>query len=93
MALEDTTNRKIFVKTIVEENILTLSVSDNGPGINGINLKDIWLPGQTSNPNGTGLGLTIVRDAVYDLGGKVRANANGEYGGADIIVEIPILGI
>lgn len=93
VALENTNNRKIFVKTIVEENILTLSVSDNGPGIIGINLKDIWLPGQTSNPNGTGLGLTIVRDAVYDLGGKVRANENGEYGGADIIVEIPILGI
>ena len=93
VALEDTPNRKIFVKTVVEEYLLILSVSDNGPGINGINLKDIWLPGQTSNPNGTGLGLTIVRDAVYDLGGKVRANEKGEYGGADIIVEIPILGI
>lgn len=51
------------------------------------------MPGETTNPNGTGLGLTIVRDAVYDLGGKVRANANGEHGGAEIIVEIPILGI
>lgn len=93
VALEDSTkSRKIFISTVIEENVLTLTVSDNGPGIVGITLRDIWLPGQTSNPNGTGLGLTIVRDAVYDLGGKVRANAHGSHGGADIIVEIPILG-
>jgi signal transduction histidine kinase len=93
VALEDTNNRQIYIKTIVEDNILTLTVSDNGPGIRGIALRDIWLPGETTNPNGTGLGLTIVRDAVYDLAGKVRANANGEFGGADLIVEIPIIGV
>lgn len=93
-ALEDVTKqRQIFIRTIVDDNILSLTVSDNGPGIKGLSLRDIWLPGETSYPNGTGLGLTIVRDAVHDLGGKVSANANGEYGGADIIVEIPILGI
>lgn len=93
VALEDTRKRQIYIKTIVEENILLLTVSDNGPGIIGINVKDIWLPGHTTNPNGTGLGLTIVRDAVYDLGGKVSANAKGEFGGADVMVEIPILGV
>jgi signal transduction histidine kinase len=85
--------RDIFLETEVHENVLIFTVSDNGPGIKGINLKDIWLPGQTTNPNGTGLGLTIVRDAVHDLSGKVKAVASGKLGGADIIIEIPIIGI
>lgn len=94
VVLEDVnTDRNIYIQTEVEENVLTLTVSDNGPGITGISLRDIWLPGHTSSPTGTGLGLTIVRDAVVDLGGKVRANAHGKQGGADIIIEIPILGI
>ena len=94
VALENTTgNRQIKIITLIQENILVLTVADNGPGIKDIPIKEIWLPGHTTNPNGTGLGLTIVRDAVFDLGGKVRAVANGELGGAEIIVEIPIIGI
>lgn len=65
---------------------------DNGPGIRGINVSDIWLPGETTYPNGTGLGLTIVRDTVQDLGGSVDAVGQGELGGAEIIIQLPILG-
>jgi signal transduction histidine kinase len=94
VALEGSTgNRQILIKTVVQENILSLSVSDNGPGIEGIAIKDIWLPGQTTNPNGTGLGLTIVRDAVSDLGGNVRAIPHSGLGGAEIIVELLIIGL
>jgi C4-dicarboxylate-specific signal transduction histidine kinase len=39
------------------------------------------------------LGLTIVRDAVTDLGGRVDAIEKGELGGAEIIIELPILGV
>ena len=87
-----TAKRKILIRTSVEEGVLTLRVLDNGPGIQDINIKDIWLPGRTSQPNGTGLGLTIVRDAVKDLSGEVDAVTQGELGGAEIIVELPILG-
>jgi len=86
-------NRMIKIKTSVEENIFIMSISDNGLGINGIDVKDIWLPGQTTNPNGTGLGLTIVKDAVQDLSGSVSAVAKSDIGGAEIIVELPIIGI
>lgn len=85
-------NREILIKTEIQDEIITIIVSDNGSGIDGISLKEIWLPGQTTNPNGTGLGLTIVRDAVTDIGGEVRANRHGILGGADLIVELPIIG-
>ena len=42
--------------------------------------------------SGTGLGLTIVRDAVRDLDGDVDAREHGDLGGAEIIVQVPILG-
>lgn len=94
-AFEDSaeTARLIRVSTSIEDAIWRLRFSDNGPGIAGIALKDIWLPGNTTRPNGTGLGLTIVRDAVSDLNGTVSVSSTSELGGATFIVEIPILGV
>lgn len=88
----DTRDRVIRVSTSISQDRWTLTVHDNGPGIQGIRKTDIWLPGRTTRKNGTGLGLTIVRDAVKDLGGEVDAIEKGELGGAVIIVELPILG-
>jgi len=84
--------RKVVIRTQIAGNILTLRVLDNATGIVGISTKDIWLPGYSTRPNGTGLGLTIVRDAVADLGGTVDAIEHGELGGAEFIIELPILG-
>ena len=84
--------RRILITTQVSENTLLISVKDNGPGINGLPVDEIWLPGRTSIPGGTGLGLTIVKDSVSDLGGQVHAIAKGELGGAEIVVSLPLMG-
>ena len=84
--------RKICVQTELEDQFWILRVLDSGPGFQNIALEDIWLPGQTTRPNGTGLGLTIVRDAAKDLGGTVEAVTAGELGGAEILIRLPILG-
>lgn len=83
--------RVIEIASEVVQDRWLLSVSDNGPGIRGIPKFDIWLPGRTTRKHGTGLGLTIVRDATKDLGGRVRATENGKLGGAVITVELPII--
>ena len=70
---------------------LLLKVRDNGPGIDGLPLEDIWLPGQSTTPGGTGLGLTIVKDAVTELGGAVEAQARGALGWAEFVVTLPLL--
>jgi C4-dicarboxylate-specific signal transduction histidine kinase len=82
--------RTIQVRTEVVKDTLLLTVMDNGPGIRGIALEDIWLPGRTTKTNGTGLGLTIVRDVVDDLQGSVRATTQGALGGAEFIVALPV---
>jgi signal transduction histidine kinase len=87
-----TAKRQIAIRTEILDSVLILRVLDSGPGIQGVSKKDIWLPGVTTRPNGTGLGLTIVRDAVLDLGGSVDAVEESELGGAEILIELPILG-
>jgi C4-dicarboxylate-specific signal transduction histidine kinase len=75
------------------EDVLVMRVKDNGPGLLDIRKRDIWLPGQSTRIGGTGLGLTIVRDTVADVGGKVDANETSDLGGAEIVIEIPIIGL
>ena len=84
--------RRLSVATHVSKNTLLISVKDNGPGIVNLPVDEIWVPGRTSIPGGTGLGLTIVKDSVSDLGGQVHAIAKGELGGAEIVVALPLLG-
>ncbi|WP_375492669.1 ATP-binding protein [uncultured Nostoc sp.] len=84
--------RKVIIRTEVEGSDLKIEVLDNGLGINNIKLDEIWLPGKTTREGGTGLGLTIVRDSVTDLGGMVKAISKGELGGAKFIVKLTLLG-
>ena len=89
---DGTMERRIRIATAIEDHQWRLVVSDNGPGIVHISTSDIWLPGRTTRRNGTGLGLTIVRDAVRDLNGEVDAMEHGDLGGAEITVQLPLLG-
>ena len=89
---DGTMGRRMRIATVIEDRQWWLVVSDNGPGIVNISKRDIWLPGRTTRKNGTGLGLTIARDAVRDLGGEVDAREHGDLGGAEITVQLPLLG-
>jgi signal transduction histidine kinase len=84
--------RQVVIITELSGDYVRIKVLDNGSGISGLALDKIWLPGETTTVGGTGLGLTIVKDSVTDLGGKVHAIANGKLGGAEFIVELPLLG-
>jgi signal transduction histidine kinase len=86
-------DRVIRIRTRLEERVgttgITICVDDSGPGILGLPLSAIWLPGKTTRDNGTGLGLTIVRDIVGDLRGQQEARKKGDLGGARIMVWFP----
>ncbi len=85
-------SRRVVIRTELSGDRLLLRVMDNGPGITDISVDDIWLPGQSTVPGGTGLGLTIVRDSAVDLGGSAHALAHGELEGAELVVELPTIG-
>ncbi len=82
--------REIRIQTIASGKHLLLSVRDNGPGIRDIKREDIWNPGQTTTPGGTGIGLTIVRDEAIDLGGHAYLASKSNEGGAEFVVKVPM---
>lgn len=82
-------NRDILLRTNVYRSTAVISVADSGPGILRLEVDEVWLPGRTTREGGTGLGLTIVRDIVRDLGGTVSAIASGSLGGAEFQIELP----
>ena len=87
----DNPDRMIVIRTRRSGSDVVLSVFDNGPGIDStLGADDVWLPGTTARSGGTGLGLTIVRDVVESLEGSVQAIREGELGGAEFIVTLPL---
>jgi signal transduction histidine kinase len=67
-----------------------LSIADSGGGINPALIERIFDPFFTTKPRdrGTGLGLTVVQQAVERAGGRIRVeNRPGQ--GATFIVELP----
>ncbi len=86
-------NRRLVVRTDLVGNNVLIAVLDSGPGITVKPVEDIWLPGFTTDENGTGLGLTIVRDTVAELRGHAGVIPHGELGGAEFTIEIPRVGV
>ena len=65
-----------------------LRVRDNGPGIAPEKRDELWTPFRTTKPNGTGLGLPLVRKIVEAHGGIVDVEtANGR--GVEFLVTLP----
>ncbi|MFK7744378.1 MAG: ATP-binding protein [Roseobacter sp.] len=69
----------------------TLTVRDNGPGIE--DLDALFEPFYTTKQpgDGVGLGLAISSQIVSDLGGRLTAR-NGQAGGAVFEMQLPIIG-
>jgi signal transduction histidine kinase len=63
------------------DGLLTVEVTDTGPGIDPALADRLFTPFATSKPTGTGLGLTVARRIAIDHGGTLTA-ANRPEGGA-----------
>jgi two-component system NtrC family sensor kinase len=61
----------IVLKTRNDHNMVTMTITDNGPGIPPENLEKIFEPLYSSKPEGTGLGLSICQDILTKLGGTI----------------------
>lgn len=72
-------------------NLLTLNLSDNGPGIPESIRTSVFTPFFTTKPKGegTGLGLSVVRDIVVDAGGEIRIECPPA-GGTSVQITLPL---
>lgn len=84
-------NGKIFIRIEkrLNERVMLLYVRDTGPGIPEENFIKIFDPYFTTRPDGTGLGLALVRRIVEEHDGRIFAR-NHEEGGAEFILQFPL---
>jgi signal transduction histidine kinase len=75
---------------IKDENMVKVSIKDNGHGISGEDLKHMFEPFFTTKETGkgTGLGLSITYGIVKNLGGNILVESEVNKG-TTFIVEIP----
>ena len=65
-----------------------IEVRDRGPGFTAAALENALVPFYSTKETGTGLGLTLCREIVEALGGRLRI-ANREGGGALVSLWLP----
>lgn len=68
--------------------ILSLTVSDNGPGISATDLAQVQQPFFTTKSTGTGLGLAVVNAVINAHGGQFTLNNRVE-GGVSAQIQLP----
>jgi len=79
---------KIEVGTVQDGSVVTVTVKDNGIGIEPEELRSIFNPFQTSKMTGAGMGLTIAYRIVQDHKGSI--DIKSEPGrGTEVSISIP----
>ena len=71
------TSPRIELGAAVGEDSIFLTVSDNGPGIDKAIREQLFDPFFTTRPQGTGLGLAVVRSVIKAHGGEVLVESSG----------------
>ena len=72
------------------ENLVEISVTDNGIGISQENLTRIFSHGFTTKRDGHGFGLHSGAIAARELGGRLHARIEGPGLGATFVLELPL---
>jgi C4-dicarboxylate-specific signal transduction histidine kinase len=82
---------RIWITGRASNDMVLITLADNGPGISAQEIGRIFDPFFTTKPlgKGLGLGLSISYGIVQDFGGQIHAN-NRANGGAELTVELPL---
>ena len=84
----------VRLETLVTGAAAEIRVTDNGPGVAQALRQRIFEPFFTTRPEGTGLGLAVVRSVAEAHGGEVRVespdHAGRERRGACFILRLPL---
>ncbi len=84
----------IHISSLLINDVIKMTISDNGPGILPDHLKRIFErfyridSSRDREQGGTGLGLAIVKHIIQKHNGKIYAESNGK-DGTTFIIEIP----
>jgi signal transduction histidine kinase len=89
------TNKKIIIRLQTNKNQIIISIIDDGIGINKDDLRQLFHPfvrgykATTLNPDGTGLGIYLVKHIINSHEGKFILKSEGENLGAEATIILP----
>lgn len=87
----DKTGGEVLIQTKLNGNFIELVVADNGTGIPMNLLDKIFDPYFTTREDGTGLGLTIVRQIVETHNGNIQVESK-QNTGTRFTIRLPVAG-
>lgn len=71
---------KIIISATKADNLLKISVFDNGIGISSHRMKELFYPFLSHNENGAGIGLAFCKLAVNNMNGSIKCESEpGKY--------------
>jgi nitrogen fixation/metabolism regulation signal transduction histidine kinase len=79
-ALSDMKNGKIKLKASCTEGRVLIQVEDNGIGIAGDIIEDIFVPFYTTKKNGSGIGLSLSKQIMQNHDGIISVNSAPDKG-------------
>lgn len=81
---------RVGLRAEVKEKLLSIIVSDNGPGIPSSQIERVFDPFHTTKQDGSGLGLYLCRKIVEEMGGSiVIVSKPGER--TDVEINLPLI--
>ncbi len=88
-AVED--GGQIGIDASLEDEFISVKISDNGVGIPPEELKNLFQPFHTTKPNGQGLGLFAAKHILEMHRGSVEIQSS-KGSGSTVIVKLPVVG-
>jgi len=74
-ALSNKKNGTIHLKAFYSDNSILIQVKDNGIGISGEIIEDIFVPFFTTKENGSGIGLSLSKQIMQNHDGTISVNS------------------
>ncbi len=87
--LETGPQTRVTLLMYEDDDNMTLTIEDTGPGFTEEALQNRFEPYVSSKPDGSGLGLVICYRIVHDHGGTIELHNRPE-GGAGVTIRLPI---
>lgn len=78
LLIEKTTNPEIGISILQKGNTVKIEISNNGPAISPEIREQIFIPFYTTKENGSGIGLSLSKQIILQMGGDIILSSTKE---------------